>query len=208
MVIELIFDVETQKLFSDITTEDPADLGISVVSVYRREVDEFGKEIKGEMKSFWHPSADISPQVEKMWDWFEEADRIIGFNSKKFDVPALRPHYAKDLSKLPHFDILEIVRQVIGRRISLNALAQDTLGTNKTDVGTNAVYYWANRNKENLEKLQHYCESDVAITRDLYDYGVMNKHLKYMDTKWNRQVTVQVDFSYPKKVQDSQIGLF
>jgi len=208
MAIELIFDVETQKLFSDITSSDPADLGISVVSVYRREVDEFGKEIRGEMKSFWHPNAELTPSVENMWEWFEKADRIIGFNSKKFDVPALRPYYTKDLSKLPHFDILEIVRTAIGRRISLNALAQDTLGTNKTDVGTNAVYYWANRNKENLQKLQLYCESDVVITRDLYDYGMYHKNLKYMDTKWNRVQIIQVDFSYPIKVETPQMGLF
>jgi len=207
-MIELIFDVETQKLFSDITTEDPGDLGISVVSVYRREVDDTGKEIRGEMKSFWHPAAGMSPVLEEMWSWFEEADRIIGFNSKKFDIPALRHHFIKDLSKLPHFDILEVVRSVLGRRISLNALAQDTLGVNKTDVGTNAVYYFANRTKENLEKLRAYCESDVLITRDLYDFGRAKKYLKYMDTKWNRIETFQVDFSYPPKVQESQIGLF
>ena len=208
MAIELFFDVETQKLFSDITTDDPADLGISIVSAYRREVDDAGKEIRGEMKSFWHPSFTLSPHIEMMWDWFEEATRIIGFNSKKFDVPALRLHYPKDLSKLPHFDILEVVRSVLGRRISLNALAQDTLGTNKIDVGTNAVYYWANKTKENLEKLQVYCESDVTITKELYDFGRENKYLKYMDTKWNKLETVPVDFSYPPKVQESQIGLF
>jgi len=208
MIIELIFDVETQKLFSDITTDDPGDLGISIVSVYRREINDEGKEMRGEMKSFWHPSVDIHPIIDDMWDWFEEATRIIGFNSKKFDVPALRPHYAKDLSKLPHFDILEIVRNVLGRRISLNALAQETLGTNKIDVGTNAVYYWANKTKENLEKLQLYCESDVTITKELYDFGREKKYLKYMDTKWNKLETIPVDFSYPPKVMESQIGLF
>ena len=208
MAIELIFDVETQKLFSDITSEDPGDLGISIVSVYKREVNDAGKELQGEMKSFWHPSVGIHPIIDDMWDWFEEADRIIGFNSKKFDVPALRLHYPKDLSKLPHFDILEVVRSVLGRRISLNALAQDTLGTNKIDVGTNAVYYWANKTKENLEKLQVYCESDVTITKELYDFGRENKYLKYMDTKWNKPETIPVDFSYPPKVQESQIGLF
>jgi len=208
MLSEVIFDVETQKLFSDITSEDPGDLGISVVSVYRRILDDDGQEKNGEMKTFWHPSVSISPGIEEMWTWFETADRIIGFNSKKFDVPALRPHYTSDFSKLPHFDILEIVRNVLGRRISLNALAGQTLGTNKIDVGTNAVYYWANQTEENLKKLQLYCESDVMITRDLYDFGRKHNHLKYMDTKWNRIETIPVDFSYPKKIQEAQIGLF
>jgi len=208
MVFELFFDVETQKLFSDITSDDPADLGISIVSVYRREFNDEGKEIHGEMKSFWHPSVGIHPIIDEMWEWFEHADRIIGFNSKKFDVPVLRPHYPKDIFKLPHFDILEKVKNVLGRRISLNALAQDTLGVNKIDVGTNAVYYFANPTEENLKKLQTYCESDVLITRDLYDFGQKQKHLNYMDTKWNKIVTVDVDFSYPPKNDEAQIGLF
>jgi DEAD/DEAH box helicase domain-containing protein len=208
MAIEIIFDVETQKLFSDILTEDPADLGISVVSVYKREVDELGNELNGEMKTFWHPSASLSPVIQEMWEWFEQADRIIGFNSKHFDVPALRPHYDKDFSVMPHFDILEKVKNAIGRRISLNALAQETLGDHKIDVGTNAVYYWANRSEENVTKLKMYCESDVRITKDLYDFGRKNKHVKYMDTKWNTLVTVPIDFSYPPKIIESQIGLF
>lgn len=208
MIIEIIFDVETQKLFSDITTDDPADLLISVVSVYRRIVDEEGNEQKGEMKSFWHPSAPRTPTVDAMWNWFEEADRIIGFNSKKFDVPALRPHYPNDLTKLPHFDMLEIVKQVIGRRISLNALADATLGGAKTDVGTNAVYYWAHKTKENLELLQTYCEADVILTRDLYDYGRKHKHLKYLDMKSNQVTKIDVDFSYPPQKKEAQIGLF
>lgn len=208
MAFELFFDVETQKLFSDIASEDPADLGVSVASVYARELDHQGKEAQGFMKSFWHPSAGLSPTLEEMWGLFEKADRIIGFNSKKFDVPALRPHYPKDLTSLPHFDMLEIIRNVLGRRISLDALAQDTLGVNKIDRGTNAVYYWANRTKDSLRKLQKYCESDVSLTRDLYDFGREKKHLKYMDTKWNRIETVQVDFSYPKPPEHPQIGLF
>lgn len=208
MSTEIIFDVETQKLFSDITTDDPADLLISVVSVYRRVVDEQGLEQEGEMKSFWHPSASRSPTVDSMWDWFETADRIIGFNSKKFDVPALRPHYPKDLTDLPHFDIMEAVKQVIGRRISLNALADATIGGRKTDVGTNAVYYWAHKTEENLELLRTYCEADVLLTRDLYDYGRKHKHLRYLDTKSNQITKIDIDFSYPPKKKEAQIGLF
>lgn len=208
MLTEVVFDVETQKLFSDITTDDPADLLISVVSAYRRIVDDHGNEQEGEMKSFWHPSASLAPTVDALWEWFEEADRIIGFNSKKFDVPALRPHYPKDLTKLPHFDMLELVKISLGRRISLNALADATIGGTKTDVGTNAVYYWANRTPENIRLLQSYCEADVLLTRDLYDYGRREKHLKYLDTRTNQITKIDIDFSYPRKREEAQIGLF
>lgn len=209
MLIELFFDVETQKMFSDILNDDPGLLGVSVVSVYRRELDTEMHEYKGEMKSFWHPDANLYPQINDLWEWFLPASRIIGFNSKKFDIRALTPYFQNDLSVLPHFDLLEIIKNIIGRRISLNALAQDTLGSNKIDNGNHAVLYWARRDAESLKKLQKYCEADVFLTKELYDYARINNHLKYMD-KWNRLITVPVDFSYPIKKANAanQIGLF
>ncbi len=202
MVREIIFDVETKKLFSDITTDDPGQLGVSIVSVYKRVLNDVFEEISGEMRSFWEKDFD------RMWPWFTSSDRIIGFNTLKFDIPALRPYAPIDVEKLPHFDIMDLVRQKIGRKLSLNALAQETLGNVKTDKGSNAVLYWAKKDPESLEKLQNYCETDVILTRDLYDFGKKNGFLKYKD-KWNDSVRVEIDFSYPKvdKVPP-QIGLF
>ena len=201
MITEIIFDVETKKLFSDITTDDPGQLGVSIVSVYKRTVQEDCTEVEGEMRSFWEKD------FPSMWPWFEHADRIIGFNSLKFDVPALRPYAPTYFPTLPHFDIMELVRQKIGRRIGLSALAKDTLGNEKIDVGTNAVIYWAKGDPVSLGKLQTYCEADVALTRDLYDAGRKTSKLKYTD-RWNEIATVEVDFSYPKPKIEPQIGLF
>jgi DEAD/DEAH box helicase domain-containing protein len=153
------------------------------------------------MRSFWEQD------FSSMWSWFSEADRIIGFNSLKFDVPALRPYAPITFSTLPHFDIMELVRQKTGRRIGLSALAKETLGDDKTDVGTNAVLYWAKGDPVSLQKLKMYCEADVALTRDLYDFGRKNKQLKFRD-KWNNITTIDIDFSYPIKKEEPQIGLF
>lgn len=207
MITEVIFDVETKKLFSDIPSDDPADLGVSVVSVYKRILNDSLHEIEGIMKSFWDPEANRNPLIDEMWEWFEKADRIIGFNSKHFDVPALKPYYTKDLKSLNHFDIMDFVKTGVGRKLSLDLLAQYTLGKNKIDKGTNAVYYWAKRDQESMEKLMRYCEEDVRITTMLYDEGLHKKQLKYLD-RWNNVVAFPVDFSYPKKIVDPQMGLF
>ncbi len=203
MKIEVIFDVETKKLFEEITTNDPADLGVSLVSLYRRELDSNFQEIKGELLSFWEQD------FEKLWKIFQDADRIIGFNSLKFDVPALQPHAYIKLDKLTHLDMLDTVKQNFGKRIPLAALAAETLGHTKIDVGTNAVKYWKSGDKESLAKLKKYCEADVLITKELYDFGLKHKHLKFKD-KWNTVRTVEVDFSYPAvaEVQVKQTGLF
>lgn len=201
MVREIIFDVETKKLFSDVPSDDPGLLGVSIVSVYKRILDDQYREIEGEMCSFWEKDFD------RMWPWFTTSDRIIGFNTLKFDIPALRPYTQIDLEKLNHLDIMDLVHQKIGRKLSLNALAQETLGNVKIDHGINAVLYFAKGDEESLEKLQKYCEADVLLTRDLYDFGKINGFLKYKD-KWNDSVRVDVDFSYPVKKEKSQIELF
>jgi DEAD/DEAH box helicase domain-containing protein len=202
MITEIIFDVETKKLFSDITSDDPGQLGVSIVSVYRRVLNNAHEEVSGEMQSFWEKDFD------RMWPWFTSATRVIGFNTLKFDIPALRPYTAIALEKLPNFDIMDLVHQKIGRKLSLNTLAQETLGNVKTDQGTNAVLYWAKGDPVSLGKLRTYCEADVALTRDLYDFGRKQGYLKYKD-KWNDSVRVAIDCSYPKpKDAPPQIGLF
>jgi DEAD/DEAH box helicase domain-containing protein len=203
MISEVIFDCETQKLFNEISSNDPADLGISIVSLYVRTVDDNQREITGRMYSFWEH------EIAHMWPYFLSANRIIGFNSNKFDVPALRLYAPSNFSKLPHFDMMDHVKSALDHYLSLNTLATSTLGAQKTDVGTNAVLYWKSQDPEQLAKLKYYCEADVAITRDLYDYGVREKKLKYTD-KFNTPREFAVDFSYPKAVVDAsrQIGLF
>lgn len=201
MFSEIIFDIETKKLFEEIETSNPADLGVSIVSVYRRKIDENYQETEGEMFSFWEPD------LSKMWDLFSHADRIIGFNSLGFDVPVLDPLCPYNLKKLAHLDILEKIKLALGFRLSLNAIAHETLNKTKSDVGTNAVLYWNQATKESLEKLKTYCEADVLLTRDVYDYGLKNKRLLYKD-KWNTSRIVEIDFSYPKNKPDQQMGLF
>lgn len=203
MISEVIFDCETQKLFNEISTNDPADLGISIVSAYVRTVDDDQKEISGKMYSFWEH------ELPLIWPYFGSAKRIIGFNSNKFDVPALKNYAPPSFAKLPHFDIMDHVRSALDHYLSLNTLATSSLGAQKTDVGTNAVLYWRSQDPEQLAKLKYYCEADVMITRDLYDYGVREKKLKYID-KFNTPREFAVDFSYPKAVMDAskQIGMF
>ena len=203
--IEVFFDIETKKFFDEIEVRDPAALGISIVSAYRREIDPELNEIGGEMKSFWESDFDM------MWPWFEEADRIIGFNSLGFDVPAVNGVYKGDFTKLRHFDILKVVKDVFGHRIKLDNIAKEVLGTGKIAGGADAVAWWAKGDQESLANLKKYCEVDVEVTKGVYDFGVRNKKLRFKD-HWNELREIEVDFSYPPelppKLVDVQMGLF
>jgi hypothetical protein len=210
MYNEVIFDCETKKIFAEVERDDPALLGVSIVSLYERKLDEkFNEvegrkvlsEVEGKIQSFWEED------FGKMWPIFQNADRIIGFNSIDFDVPALTPYVNFPFAKLPHFDIMARLKIAYGRRISLDAIAKETLDRAKSDHGLNAVLYWQTHDKAGLAKLKKYCEDDVIITRDIYDYVLKNGHLLFKD-RWNTLRSVELDFSYPKEAPIKQVGLF
>lgn len=198
---EVIFDTETKKFFDESTGYDPAKLGVSITSVYSRTLDENLKEVGGEMQSFWEKDF---PELFKL---FEKADRIIGFNSIGFDVPALSPYFPSYWTRLRHFDILDAIKKIEGKRMSLDSLAKATLGTKKNDNGENAIKYWLAGDPASLAKLQKYCEMDVAITRDIYDHAIKNGFLKYIDF-WNEIHEIKLDFSYPRDTSEIQSSLF
>jgi len=201
-ITEIFFDVETKKLFSDIPDYDPAKLGVSIVAVYKRTVDEHQNEIEGVMQSFWEEDFD------KMWPIFSDAKRIIGFNSLKFDVLTLKPYAPSYFAKLPHFDIYAEIKKISEHAAGLNAIAKETLDREKTDDGLAAVYYWEKHDRESLNKLRKYCEADVLLTRDVYDYVVKNKEILFKD-KWNTLRKIPLDYSYPKEeITNPQTSLF
>jgi uncharacterized protein YprB with RNaseH-like and TPR domain len=198
---EIIFDTETKKFFDETTGNDPSKLGVSITSVYSRTVDVDFNEIEGKMESFWEKDF---PELFKL---MEKADRIIGFNSINFDVPALSPYFPKHWLKLKHFDILEEIRKIEGKRMSLNSLAKATLSSAKNDSGENAIKYWNEGTDEALSKLKKYCEMDVEITKNIYDHAFKNSYLKYIDF-WNDIHEIKLDFSYPKDEPTLQNSLF
>ncbi|MDO8487916.1 MAG: ribonuclease H-like domain-containing protein [bacterium] len=182
---ELFWDVETKSWFDEVGGNDPAKLGVSIVSVFWRHGD------KSELISFWENDFD------SMWKLFRQADRVIGFNTKGFDVLAMSPYAPTDFDKLPHFDIYEQLKLVNdGRGASLNALAKASLNTAKIDSGANAITYWRKGDPQSLALLKKYCEADVIITRDIYDFALRHNLLRFVD-KWNNLREVKVNFAYP-----------
>ncbi|HLE48777.1 MAG TPA: ribonuclease H-like domain-containing protein [Patescibacteria group bacterium] len=197
---EIFFDVETKKIFADIPDFDPGKLGVSIVSVYKRIIDDNYTEIEGKMESFWEEDFD------KMWPVFSDAKRIIGFNTLRFDVAALKPYAPPYFAKLPHFDIYAEIKKVSEHAAGLSAIAKETLDRDKIDDGLNAVYYWEKGDKESLEKLKNYCEDDVLLTKDIYEHALKLGEVSFKD-RWNTLRKVKVDFSYPKD-ETPQSSLF
>jgi DEAD/DEAH box helicase domain-containing protein len=193
-VLQVILDVETKKAFDDVGGFFPDRLGISFVGVCVRE----GMTGKGEMQSYFEED------LPKLFPLLEKADVVIGFNVDGFDMQTFLPYYQADISKIPTLDIMMRIKDSIGHRISLDAVATETLGIGKSGNGLDAIKYYKN---QEFEKLRDYCLQDVAVTRDVYDYGLQKGTVKYRN-KWNRLIECPVDFSFtPKKDAGIQMSL-
>lgn len=161
---KITFDIETRNLFQDVGSNEAKDLDISVVCIHDSATDQY--------------SSYLQEDLPKLWPIMEQADMLITFNGNHFDIPLLNKYYPGDLSKIKSLDLLEEVRNSLGRRIKLDTLAEATLGHKKTGHGLEAVMWWKTGE---IDKIIKYCIDDVRITKEIYDYARKNGHLKYKD---------------------------
>jgi DEAD/DEAH box helicase domain-containing protein len=127
----------------------------------------------------------------------EKANLIVGFNIKRFDYQVLSAYTSKPLELLPTFDVLEDVFKRLGFRLSLKHLAAETLDQEKTADGFQAVEWFR---QGEMEKLTEYCRQDVAVTRDLFRFGLENGHLVFREKKENRRVRLSLDWNLEEMI--------
>ncbi|MBW2206867.1 MAG: ribonuclease H-like domain-containing protein, partial [Deltaproteobacteria bacterium] len=99
---------------------------------------------------------------------------MVGFNVKRFDYSVLDAYTNSDLEELTTFDILEDIYQRLGFRLGLDHLTRETLNQGKSADGLQALEWFK---QGEMEKLTDYCRQDVAVMRDLFQYGLKNGHL-------------------------------
>lgn len=151
---KLVFDLETKNIIADVGGEQNIHkLDLSVVGVYSYNHDKYFMFEEHEL-----------PTLEEM---MKNAGMLIGFSSKRFDVPVLNKYFKFNLAALPHYDILEEIEKIHGRRISLDLLAEANLpGIRKSGHGLDAITWWKNGE---IQKLKEYCEQDVRVTKEIFD---------------------------------------
>jgi DEAD/DEAH box helicase domain-containing protein len=121
---------------------------------------------------------------ETVADLIEElkaADLVVGFNVIRFDYEVLRAYTDYPLRKLPTVDMLDDIYRTLGFRISLDALASATLEIGKSADGLQAIRWWR---QGKMQELFDYCQQDVEVTRQLYEFGRQNKYVQYRDRRW------------------------
>lgn len=167
----IIFDLETQNIFSDVGSSDPTDLDISVATVYESATDTYTTVAIDELESIW-------PIIER-------ADALVGYNSNHFDIPLLNKYYPGDLTMIKSIDLLEDIKLSLGRRLRLDSVAQATIGAKKSADGLQAVRWWR---EGNIAAIKKYCEQDVKVTKKVFDYARAHGHVKFKDGSRKKEI--------------------
>jgi DEAD/DEAH box helicase domain-containing protein len=190
----IFLDVETKKTFDQVGGYFPEKLGISFVGIEIRD----GFAGRGKASGFFEQD------LANLFPLLETADVVVGFNIDGFDMPTMMEYYSGDISQIPTLDLMSRIKKSVGHRIGLDAVARETLGIGKTGDGLDAIKYYKTGQ---LDKLKAYCLQDVAVTRQLYDYGLSKGRVKFRN-KWNRLIECPVDFSYtPDRNNGVQMSL-
>lgn len=193
---EVVLDLETKKSFQEVGGRDRHHLlGISVAGLYSYRDDS------------WH--AYEEHELGELEAILRNADRIIGFNIKDFDLPVLAPYLRAPLRDVPVLDLMDAVEETLGFRMALGNLAAHTIGAAKSGSGLDALQ-WFKEGK--IDLIKKYCLQDVRVTRDLYEFGKQHDHV-FCQTRDGRMVKIPVAWkpSFVVKQQNNpyvQQGIF
>jgi len=170
------FDLETQKSADEVG-------GWSKIRDMRMSVGVTYSTDRGEYKIYGEK------QVNALIEELRRADLVVGFNHLRFDYEVLAGHNPLFNAEQVHtLDMMVDLQTILGHRLSLDSLAQATLGVEKTSQGLQAIQ-WYREGK--LLEIAEYCCFDVKITRLVYEYAQANKRLHYTN-RYGKKLSVTV----------------
>lgn len=175
---EIEISTEYRKLYFDIETDDSVkkiEVGRDMI-VSWSAIDEKGKQ-------YFETVEDLTPESEKkilrtFLKTIGKYDIILGWNSKRFDVPYLKARmYEHDLDTDPlyknwrgvgHYDLWKRFRHIFRfdsnlRNFTLDFIANHFLGKRKVPRSEKIINLW----KDNKEKLKAYNIEDSVLLKEL-----------------------------------------
>ncbi|MBI1840682.1 MAG: ribonuclease H-like domain-containing protein [Verrucomicrobia bacterium] len=169
------FDLETQKSADEVGGWDKIrDMRMSIGVTYSTGRGDY--RIYGE------------PDVDELIRELQRADLVVGYNHIRFDYEVLHGYTVLDLTQVPSLDMLVELQKTLQHRLSLDAIAQATLGVEKTSEGLQALK-WFKEGK--LMEIAEYCCFDVKITRLVHEYGAAHRQLHYVN-RFGKALSVPV----------------
>ena len=155
---EIYLDVETQRLADEVQGgwENIRAFGLSVAVTwdaahdFREWYEDGAVRLIGELSAF---------------------ERIVTFNGDRFDLEVLSAYGDVAALRQKSVDLLRDLKRRLGFRVSLQSVAQSTLGRQKTGSGVDAVTWWRSGDPILRRRVADYCRMDVEILRELVVHG-------------------------------------
>ena len=183
----VVLDVETKHTFREFS--DPKKLKVTVAVIYDYK--------DNSLSSFFEKD------LNKLFYILESASYVIGYNINSFDMQVLQAYYPGDVTQFKTFDILENIRRILGKRLALNDVVYATLGKKKSGHGLHAIELYK---EGKLEELKNYCMDDVKLTKELFDYGIKNNNIFYLNE--NGKTEIKIDWEkYIKEEKGNEMPL-
>lgn len=203
-------DLEDEPpMFADWEAEEPADetpppdRGPRVV-VFDLETMRSAAEVGGWNKAYlmgmslgvvWdshqqHFTTYFEKDIDALLEHLQQADLIVGFNIIGFDYSVLRGYTQFDFKQLNTLDMLRDIHARLRYRVSLDALGRATLDTPKSADGLQALKWFK---EGRMDLIEAYCQKDVEVTRDLFQYGLDNGYLIF-DRKGQGRMRIPLDW--------------
>lgn len=186
----LAFDIETNKspnfnlpeegLQKELTTNNYFGVGV----IYLSQSNQYVRFIESSVKAF------------VKWLLIED-NLLVGFNSKRFDLPVLKSYVDEDTWSLlrdrQHFDILEYFYEKINKqfRVSLENIAWETCKLRGVGNGKDMPRLIQ---EENYPPVFAHCSQDVLMTQKVFDYGRQYKHIRYSSKVDGKTRELEVDW--------------
>ena len=171
------FDIETQRSAEEVGGWDKVSrMGMSVGVTYSTH--------RGDYRIY------SEKMVNELIQELQRADLVVGFNNLRFDYEVLHGYTAFDMRQLPTLDLLVELQKTLQHRLSLDAVAEATLGLEKTSEGLQAIEWF--REGRMLE-IAEYCCFDVKLTKLVHEYGASRKQLFYKN-RFGAKLSVAVNW--------------
>lgn len=178
----LVLDLETQRSFKDVGKQNLHKLRVSVIGIF----------------DYRNPGYEAYEEKDliRLDKRIREADLLVGFNIRRFDLPVLAPYLFTPVENLPVLDLLDAIEKVRGHRASLDSIAQPTLNLRKSGTGLDALALFR---EGKMEALKRYCLDDVRLTKEVYDYGRTNGKI-YFTSSWDYK-TYEIPVSWAEETE-------
>ncbi|MDD5262928.1 MAG: ribonuclease H-like domain-containing protein [Methylacidiphilales bacterium] len=172
------FDLETQKSAQEVGGwSHIRDMRLAIAVTY--STARGGYEIYNESRA-----GELVQELQR-------ADHVVGFNILRFDYTVLEPYTCFDFSQVPTLDLMVSIEEKIGHRIGLDAVAEASLGINKTAEGMQAIKWWK---EGKLREIAEYCCYDVKATRLVHEFGAGTGKIYFESNRTKLKQEVPVDW--------------